>query len=768
MKRLKFVFWAALVVLPVAMSCVTDSDSEISLLREEMERLKLLEKRVNDNVAAVNGLVTAMNGSKMIRTVEEISSPEPGYRIVFTDGEEMVIFHATEADVPQIGVVRDGDDGSFYWVVNGVPLTVDGAKVPVTGPKGDDGLAPRLRVNPETGMWEVSYDGGEEWVSLDFSASGPQGPKGDSFLSVTEEETFYVFTLSLPDSSTTSFRLRKFAEIRDVDITDVLPVPVEGAQPARSFFAGEFGGMVKWWLADGITPFHGPFFRRGVVYLAEITLMPVQGYFLFGGGGGEEGEEDEEDFIEVRFGESLLRFEAAGAGNACGRVTFGPAGAGTGFEEKVIGMPLDITALLPAPIVNGSPTTGFTDGHLTAAVVWYESLGEGQETLMRLPGFFLSGATYRAVVTLRALTGYRFPDPSGEGGDAVSVRHSGSIDGERVIVCERDVDGVYDEVLVRGSVRFGEIGKVIPADLTDLISAPFVGETGAGDFSTDHYTADVTWRDGGRPMAADEVFQSGKPYEAVVSMIARPDCSFGAVMNAYYFRHDGAASVENSVPTWDRITVTLRFAAAQPGRALDANPDLAAFADFRPVRGAVPVTNISSLPAGYGAVTVSWSPADSPFRAGVVYTARVTLTPASQHHFPAGYAPFCTDATVSAVGSANAARFWEGDIIFPKTESLPITTPIDLSNSFPSPVPGGYPTSTFDRLRYTISVSWSPADNPFRAGVTYTATVMLTAKTSEYGFLDEETIVTHSAGITVVPFTGTEEVITGQIRFDPD
>lgn len=47
------------------------------------------------------------------------------------------------------------------------------------GDTGANGITPQLRVNDTTNMWEVSYDEGNTWLSLDVIATGAQGEKGD-------------------------------------------------------------------------------------------------------------------------------------------------------------------------------------------------------------------------------------------------------------------------------------------------------------------------------------------------------------------------------------------------------------------------------------------------------------------------------------------------------------------------------------------------------------------------------------------------------------
>lgn len=47
-----------------------------------------------------------------------------------------------------------------------------------TGPQGASGYTPLMRINSTTNYWEVSYDEGATYTSLDVSATGPQGETG--------------------------------------------------------------------------------------------------------------------------------------------------------------------------------------------------------------------------------------------------------------------------------------------------------------------------------------------------------------------------------------------------------------------------------------------------------------------------------------------------------------------------------------------------------------------------------------------------------------
>ena len=66
-----------------------------------------------------------------------------------------------------MGVKAQGEQG-----VQG-PTGAPGAE----GSEGPAGITPRLRINSETGYWEVSYDNGTTWASLEVKAQGDAGTR---------------------------------------------------------------------------------------------------------------------------------------------------------------------------------------------------------------------------------------------------------------------------------------------------------------------------------------------------------------------------------------------------------------------------------------------------------------------------------------------------------------------------------------------------------------------------------------------------------------
>ena len=48
------------------------------------------------------------------------------------------------------------------------------------GNNGEDAITPLVKINEETNMWEVSYDNGTTWVSLNVNATGEKGKDADN------------------------------------------------------------------------------------------------------------------------------------------------------------------------------------------------------------------------------------------------------------------------------------------------------------------------------------------------------------------------------------------------------------------------------------------------------------------------------------------------------------------------------------------------------------------------------------------------------------
>ncbi len=217
---MKKFFSYALVVLSLTLTgCFDDSAlwNEIDDLDKRVTDLETVVKNTNSNIDALQKLVTAMQNQVTITSVTEIAN---GYTIVFSDGKSATITNGESANAPIISVKQDSD-GEYYWTIDGEWLLVDGSKVPAAaqdgkngtdgkdgkdgedgknGADGKDAVAPQVRINPDSKMWEISTDGGKTWESTGVVAQGRDGfdgSNGDSYfkgVDVTHPD-YVVFVL---------------------------------------------------------------------------------------------------------------------------------------------------------------------------------------------------------------------------------------------------------------------------------------------------------------------------------------------------------------------------------------------------------------------------------------------------------------------------------------------------------------------------------------------------------------------------------------------
>jgi hypothetical protein len=212
MKKILF----TLCVLGVAMSgCQKYDDTalwdEVNSQAARIAALEAWQATVNGNITALQGLVNALEAHRFITDVTEFTTPAPGgYTISFsfgapitiTNGEDGAKGDKGDAGVsPQIGVAESpAGSGVYYWTLNGAFIEVGGAKLPVTGPKGDDGITPKLRINTTTNQWEMCVKG-DACTEADWTSIGQAtGDQGDAIFAQngidTSHPDYVTFTLA--------------------------------------------------------------------------------------------------------------------------------------------------------------------------------------------------------------------------------------------------------------------------------------------------------------------------------------------------------------------------------------------------------------------------------------------------------------------------------------------------------------------------------------------------------------------------------------------
>jgi len=150
----------------------------------------------------------------------------------------------------------------------------------------------------------------------------------------------------------------------------------------------------------------------------------------------------------------------------------------------------------------------------------------------------------------------------------------------------------------------------------------------------------------------------------------------------------------------------------------------------KPVKGAAPVTSVAN---DQYVGTVEWFDNDTgvkvaegaKFEPGTVYNASVKLTAQEGYSFGTVAANWFTHS--DATNITNEAGSVQVTIIFPETIPDPVNL-FNLNGKLTAPVYNVAPVTTFAATdQYTGTVTWAPADNPFKAETVYTATVKLTA-----------------------------------------
>ena len=154
------------------------------------DRVSTLEKQIQDVKSDMSSLQEIVDKLQSSVTIDNIVEDENGYTINFSDGTSVTITNGSDGVTPPTITVME-IDGEYYWGLE----YPDGSIVPVTDGEGNNipvtGGMPDIRINPETGNWEISTDG-EHWNDTGMPSAG----KGDSiFLGVTEDYDNVYFEL---------------------------------------------------------------------------------------------------------------------------------------------------------------------------------------------------------------------------------------------------------------------------------------------------------------------------------------------------------------------------------------------------------------------------------------------------------------------------------------------------------------------------------------------------------------------------------------------
>ena len=279
--------------------------------------------------------------------------------------------------------------------------------------------------------------------------------------------------------------------------------------------------------------------------------------------------------------------------------------------------------------------------------------------------------------------------------------------------------GKFIHVVVTGSGGYSgqltstAVGPVSAAPITIAalleITVPVKGELPDQTVAANaEYTAAITWS------PVDSPFKAYTIYTAAITITPNTGYTLTGVAEDFF---TVAGAVASNAANSGAVTAVFP-------RTAPTVINLAAIAGVTPpMIGATPVGSITETDQYTASLT--WSPAHSQFSADTIYTASITLTAKTGYTLTGVAQNFFT---VAGAVATNAADSGVVTAVFPKTALVPIS--FSAIAGITAPVKGALPTtSVMATEQYTATISWSPADSPFKANTVYTATISLTPKT---------------------------------------
>lgn len=237
MKRL-LLGWCALWCALLIGSCKYD-DAELWASVDDLSgRVAALEnasRQAQSDIAALQTLAQKMYERVSVASV--LTNEDGSYTIAFTDGAKVTISNGTDGITPPSLSVTEVD-GVCYWVLVAADGTqsflLDKAGQRVQA-NGREGRSPQVRINADSGEWEISTDEGATWTSTGVKARGEDGDA--YFTDVRIEGGYVVFTLAAGGE----LRLLRELDLKIVFVVEgeqefsfgerrVLPMEISGAE----------------------------------------------------------------------------------------------------------------------------------------------------------------------------------------------------------------------------------------------------------------------------------------------------------------------------------------------------------------------------------------------------------------------------------------------------------------------------------------------------------------------------------------------------------
>ena len=192
----KCTFFLMAVCVVMFSSCYNDDDlkNSISGLEDRMAKLEASLQSIQSDISTLKTLTDALSQNKSIASVLE--NEDGSYTIKFSDQTEVTIHNGEDGeDAPQITVIKNEEDGIYYWGITGT----DGKKTLLKDGEGNmmpvTAAAPKVRINTNTKEWEISTDNGKNWEPTGVYASGEGTGDTSLFSGVSQDDDYAYFTL---------------------------------------------------------------------------------------------------------------------------------------------------------------------------------------------------------------------------------------------------------------------------------------------------------------------------------------------------------------------------------------------------------------------------------------------------------------------------------------------------------------------------------------------------------------------------------------------
>lgn len=154
-------------------SCSYDDSDLWNSVNGLTERLNQLEESMQQKINTLKTLLEKLDQKEV--TVDSAVETETGWTVTFSDGTTVTIDKGDSGDwAPVLLIVEE--EGDFWWAYRNSEGTAifltdaEGNRIPAAA------VAPQIRINPETGMWEISADGGTTWENTGVAASQEENP----------------------------------------------------------------------------------------------------------------------------------------------------------------------------------------------------------------------------------------------------------------------------------------------------------------------------------------------------------------------------------------------------------------------------------------------------------------------------------------------------------------------------------------------------------------------------------------------------------------